>query len=214
MPNALELLPTYGKLTLVSDKRVNGKVLAVCECGNERWCIPWQLASGNTKSCKECLDYSANAAKPDGKTHKPEYWVWDSMMRRCHDPKSNGYASYGGRGIVVCERWHTFENFYADMGPRPGGKREFSVERIDNDGPYSPENCKWLPLVMQGANKRNNKFVVYHGRRVKFLDLCPGRSADEIENIRTRIDKCGWSAEEAFDVPIGVRRKHFMPARC
>lgn len=206
MPKPLELTARYGKLTVLPTERRNGKVRAICDCGNERWCLPHHLENGNTKCCKSCLDYSAHARKPDGKTHRPEYWVWESMIRRCHDPRAKGYANYGARGIVVCERRHTFENFFADMGPRPGGRREYSVERVDNDGPYSPENCEWLRLGLQVRNTRRNRLVVYRSKPVRFFDLTKQMTERERETRRSRIDAHGWSIEDAIDIPIGVRR--------
>jgi len=80
-----------------------------------------------------------------------EYECWVGIRQRCNNPNTDGYNDYGGRGIIVCERWDTYENFLADMGPRPIGH---SIERIDNDGNYEPLNCKWIPLVDQPKNRR------------------------------------------------------------
>jgi len=80
------------------------------------------------------------------------------MKNRCHNPKAVRYADWGGRGISVCERWrNSFENFYADMGPRPGPG--YSIDRIDNDGNYEPGNCRWADAVTQRNNRRDSKKV-------------------------------------------------------
>ncbi len=99
-----------------------------------------------------------------GYSHTPEYGVWCAMKNRCLNPKVNNYGSYGGRGIEVCERWMTFENFLADMGPRPAGKRGrrplYTLDRIDNDGNYEPSNCRWATTEEQVKNRRLRKDAV------------------------------------------------------
>ena len=87
------------------------------------------------------------------RTKRPEYNVWESMLTRCRNPRHHTYPDYGGRGITVCERWFSFDNFYEDMGPRPRG---YWIERRDNDGNYEPGNCHWATPKEQAYNTRRS----------------------------------------------------------
>jgi hypothetical protein len=96
------------------------------------------------------------------------YSNWSNMKARCQNPKLPSYPRYGGRGIKVCERWQKFENFYADMSPKPFGA---TIERINNNGHYSPENCKWADYIAQGRNRRSNIFYLLNGVRLHQTDV-------------------------------------------
>jgi len=94
-----------------------------------------------------------------GKT-TPMYNTWRSMLRRCESPKATGFKEYGGRGITVCERWHSFDDFFADMAPRPEG---MTLDRSETNGNYEPGNCKWSTPTEQARNRRNNRLFILDG---------------------------------------------------
>lgn len=137
-----------GRLTVIERSQRANATGAIfwrcrCECGNEIEASGVLLRNGQTRSCG-CLHIT------HGMTLSPEYRVWRSMHQRCTNPKHVRYERYGGRGISVCERWNSFENFFADMGARPAG---LTLERIDNHKGYGPGNCKWATWSEQNRNR-------------------------------------------------------------
>jgi hypothetical protein len=199
----------YGLLTVLGHHRTYLKKafwLCRCDCGRETVGRGRDLGNGRKKTCgsRECrLVLWPKVERPKYR-RRPERKTWEGIIRRCNDPKQRGYKNYGGRGIKVCQRWmDSFEDFLADMGPRPEGK--FSIERKEVDGDYEPNNCIWLPLKDQGRNRRNSVFVTIGGDKVLLIDLCQ-RYGLERQVVYGRL-KMGWGIEEAICIPVAKHRK-------
>jgi len=128
-----------------------------CECGTSREVAGGNLRGGLSRSCG-CLNLEVvrqqhvTHGENRGGRRTSEYTTWKSMRQRCTNPKEQGYRYYGARGISICERWGSFKNFLADMGRRPGPG--YSIDRIDNDGNYEAENCRWATQTEQRRNSR------------------------------------------------------------
>jgi hypothetical protein len=129
-------------------------------------------------------------------------WVWSDMVGRCTNPNHRAFNNYGGRGISVCERWLTFNNFLTDMAPRPEGRM---LDREDNEGNYEPSNCRWATRKEQNSNRRNCIYVDCDGDRVTLREYCR-RKELLYRPIVKRIQDRGWSINDALSVPIGSRR--------
>jgi len=124
----------------------------VCECGKKTITRSDSLTSGNTRSCG-CLKKYNSVVKTHGMSASFVYRTWASMLQRCNNKNNPRYKDWGGRGIKVCKRWISFENFYEDMGDKPCG---LTLDRINNEGNYEPENCHWATTKEQGFNRRSN----------------------------------------------------------
>ena len=201
----------FGRLTVKSLKCVNERSRTVwnclCECGKETQADSGNLSQGNIRSCG-CLAIEVTKARftthgcSGGKAKPPtrEYSSWRGMLKRCNNPKHEAYKNYGGRGISVCERWNSFENFLKDMGERPDG---YFLDRIDNDGGYSPENCRWVSIAESGRNKRCCIYVDFKGKRMLLMQFCKEQGV-AYQTIYDRIFTNGWPVEKALSTPIMV----------
>lgn len=161
----------FGRLTVIKEdthrtKSGGLKWECVCICGKHIITSGADLISGHTKSCGCIIAEGNNLKHGQNKTTKvsPEYKAWSQAIQRCYNPKIRNYEDYGGRGVVVCERWlNSFENFFEDMGERPSPNH--SLDRFpNNNGNYEPSNCRWATLIQQSRNKRNNVLIEFRGK--------------------------------------------------
>jgi hypothetical protein len=132
-----------------------------------------------------------------GGSRSVEYRIWNLMKQRCSNPKKQSYQNYGGRGVTVCERWNDFANFLADMGARPSGNH--SIDRIDNDRGYEPDNCRWATPEQQHRNRRDNVFIEFQG-----VTRCASEWAYLYGLTRSALNgrlRRGWSMKHALNEP-------------
>lgn len=134
-----------------------GKWSCNCDCGNTVSVMTTNLTSGNSRSCG-CLQTERRFKH--GMSGTPMHGAWRQMFQRCENPKDPAYHNYGGRGITVCDEWHEFSQFLADMGVRPKG---FQLDRIDNEKGYSKGNCRWVTAKANLNNTRANHLISFNG---------------------------------------------------
>jgi len=132
--------------------------------------------------------------------NKKVYWVWADMKSRCRNKNHKAFANYGGRGIRVCDKWNNFDCFESDMGERPEGGM---LDRIDNNGNYTQQNCRWATRKEQNSNRRNCIYVYDGEERVTLKEMCR-RLNITYRPVVKRIRDRGWPIDKALSIPIGT----------
>jgi len=189
---------TFGRYTVITPdgKTPAGapKWLCHCLCGEHRSIVAGNLVSGHSRSCG-CLrrDLTSAGKRTHAMCDTAEYRAWTAMKTRCYNKENASYANYGARGISICDRWRkSFDLFYADMGPRP--TPDHSLDRIDNDGPYGPENCRWADRKQQARNTRHNTRVTVNGISVCLTEAAEILGTDP-DTVRARVLR-GWTDQD------------------
>ena len=190
----------FGRLTIIewveNNKWRQSRWLCRCECGKKIVITSSSLKNGNTKSCG-CLAIEIKTKHGHccrNKTSKT-YQIWHSMIQRCNNPNCKAYKNYGGRGIKVCKGWRKFEGFLQDMGEQP---LNLTLDRVDNNGNYCKENCRWATQKEQRRNTRRNILITINGVTKCLIEWCEDRKL----NYRTVCSRLryGWTIEEALDI--------------
>lgn len=181
-----------------------------CNCGNTKEVLADTLVSGHVVSCG-C--YNKEAAQKRRMTHgetlfgKPTrlYRVWDGIKERCYNPNKNYYSIYGGRGIKMCEEWRCSFDSFKKWAISNGYNGSLTIDRIDTNGDYCPENCRWATPKEQSNNKRNNVFITYNGE-TKTIAQWSEITGIPFHTIRKRYVN-GWRLEDVFLKPLKTRKK-------
>lgn len=189
---------TFGKLLVISTFRkvtqdqqgYRTTCRCLCNCGAVTEVEAYSLTSGRTTSCG-CARRKTKDPNITGKKFKAEYVSWQKMKYRCYAKDNRDYTSYGRRGITVCDRWmgeYGFENFILDMGSKPD--ESYSIDRIDNDGNYCPENCRWATPKEQANNRRNSSRIMYKGEELT-IEECANKLGIKVPTLRSRLATLG-----------------------
>jgi hypothetical protein len=201
----------FGYLTATAYDRTIYKWVCRCACGNVRHLTSNALTTGDITSCgcqkgktiaAQKLRHGHTKRSGSSRLISPEYLTWCNMRRRCYDPKTAHYRLYGGRGIGVCDSWReSFEAFYKDMGPRPTPGH--SIERLDNDLGYEPDNCVWATAAQQISNRRPFGNLVTFNGITSTLSGHARRHGLRPDLVKGRVKTQGWNLERALTTPAG-----------
>lgn len=162
-----------------------------CECGEEKTIRGSHLLSGHTTSCG-CQ--KGNLSHKGSRTRL--YAIWSGMRERCYNPKSASYVYYGARGIIVCNEWKDFTKF-RDWAVANGYNDCLTIDRIDNNSGYSPENCRWATAREQANNTRKTRVLIHNGEAHSVSEWARILGIKQ-STLSMRINKYGWSAEKAL----------------
>lgn len=203
----------YGRLVVIKEcgkRKTNTEWLCKCDCGNFHKATTNSLNMGSVKSCgclhSEMAVKNGKKATKHGNSHSRLYRIWGNMKTRCCNPNSNCFHSYGGRGIKICDEWIDDFNNFKEWALSNGYKRELSIDRIDTNGNYEPNNCRWVTMQEQQNNRRNNRLVTIDGEThtvtewARMLNLNPN-------SVCKRISAYDYDPIKALNTPLRKYRR-------
>lgn len=201
----MEIGQRFGSLVVIDyfgkTKHYNKKYLCECDCGKKRIIFESNLLRGKSTSCgcqrKNNLTH--------GMANTPAYFAWKNIINRCDYPKADSYKYYGARGITYDPKWASFEGFWKDMGD--SYIEGSTIDRIDNNGNYSKENCRWVDAKEQARNKRNNHLLTYKGK-TKPLIVWAEELGISRQTLQSRLTQRGWSVEKSLSTPVKTQYRH------
>lgn len=191
----------YGRLTVLKldhkDKRNECFWLCRCDCGNTTIVSGYKLRTGHTRSCG-CYreETRGDHHRSHGMTDTKLYTIWCNMKARCHNPKNDMYYRYGARGIQVCDEWRNSFDTFMEWANKAGYREGLSIERVDIDKGYNPENCRWITKKEQYLNRSDSHLVTAFGKTQTIKEWAD-ESGIAFDTIERRLNAYGWDAERA-----------------
>lgn len=198
----------FGKLTVVSFSHIHGSHAywnCVCDCGKPRVVCGSAMMTGKTKSCG-CIGREVSRKRmstKNGYSKTRVYRIFIGMKLRCYKKTDKDYPRYGGRGITICDEWLKDSRSFVDWALQHGYADDLSIDRIDVNGNYSPENCRWVSAKKQANNRRSNLLITYAGKTLSASEWCAIKGWNR-HVIPERLRK-GWSLEKAMNTPLRIR---------
>lgn len=204
----------FGKWTVLREKqavyggRLRGLWVCKCACGTVRRIAADALVSGKTTQCRNCSNREKAAMRSrlvHGCSGSRLHNIWMLMRRRCGDAQHPDFHRYGGKGISVCCEWNDFSTFQ-EWALSNNYEESLTLDRVDNDMGYSPENCRWASRVSQSRNRKNNIRYDWKGRRLMLSEIAESEGIS-LTMLRQRVQRRSWPLEMAVSLPAGSRMK-------
>lgn len=210
----------FGMMTIEGFERsTRGKTtcwkwICRCECGNVRSVSPYKLLTGHTVSCgcrkaERIATYNKNAKRTHGGRYDRLYQIWHGMKQRCYWSGCRDYKNYGARGIEICDEWLSDYSSFRSWAYMNGYDDDLSIDRIDVNGNYCPDNCRWATVLQQQNNRRTCNYYEYNGEIMTVAEISRITGVKS-GTIYHRINNLGWDPQKAFTTPADKTRSNHV----